>query len=507
MVWKVKLFLRFLMLYMKSFLHVFKFFVLLKSKNDDSARKEFILNILLISSITLVLVGLLIHVIFWNLLQVIDIQDYDNNSLSISIILVIFLFLSFLYFLSRKGFFRLASYLFLSVIFLLAAYMMLMWGVDVNAGLLLATLIIVMSGVLISTRFAFVSTGIIAVTMIAIDVLQKSQVTSMNRYWRNEPWTQTDTAMTIVVFGVIATVSWLSNREIEKSLARARKSEAELKVERDSLEIKVEERTMELKEAQAEKMTQLYRFAEFGRLSSGLFHDLINPLNAVSLNIGQLKNQVAIGGRETVVPSDISAQAIGCVDRAVRAAKRLEDMVAAVRKQLARQENKTNFSLKEEIEGVISVLSHKAQKEGVTMRFLSNEDISLFGDAMKFNQVALNLIANAIDAYSMVRGFRSKDVVISLKQNGDNAVFTVKDWGAGIPNENKQKIFEPFFTTKAEAGGIGIGLSMTKRITEKDFGGDIEVVTKEGEGSEFVVRIPISQPVKSAPALENKAKE
>lgn len=475
----------------KSFLCNLEKLVLPKLHDEDLSRREFILNVLLLPIIFLLIIASINNTIRYFG----EPARYENSTLSVFTTFLILLFVIFLFYLSRKGFFRFASYLFILALFSLSVYTEYCWGVDAHAVLLFFILIIVMSGILVSTKFAFVTTTASISAIFIGGYLQMSGIIHPNLFWKTQTLHFTDIVMFGFIFLVIATVSWLSNREIEKSLARARKSEADLKVERDSLEIKVEERTKELKEAQAEKITQLYRFAEFGRLSSGIFHDLINPLNAVSLNIGQLKKQVAIGGHETVVPSDVSAQAISCVDRAVSAAKRLENMVTAVRKQLARQENKTSFSLKDEIEGVISVLSHKAQKEGVTMRFLFNEDISLFGDAMKFNQVALNLIANAIDAYSMVRGFRSKDVIISLKQNGDNTVFAVKDCGVGINNENKQKIFEPFFTTKAEAGGIGLGLSMTKRITEKDFGGDIKVVTKEGDGSEFVVRIPISQQV------------
>lgn len=457
-----------------------------RSTDPDISRQEFILNILLGAIIALLGIAFFFRIFFYPT----DLETYSNNGLPLLVLFGALLFFISLYILSRKGFFRLASYFFLAIFFLLASYMGYRWGVDAHAVLLFFILIIVMSGILIGTKFAFITTTASVSAIFLGGYFQMNGIIHPNLFWKTQVLHFTDVFMFGFIFFVIATVSWLSNREIEKSLARARKSEAELKVERDSLEIKVEERTGELKEAQAEKMTQLYRFAEFGRLSSGLFHDLINPLNAVSLNIGQLKNQVAIGGRETAAP-DISAQAVGCVDRAVSAAKRLEDMVIAVRKQLDRQENKTNFSLKEEIEDVISVLSHKAQKAGVTMQFLSNKDISLFGDAMKFNQVALNLIANAIDSYGTTGNFLDRDVAVSLKQIGNNVVLAVKDRGVGISEKDKQNIFEPFFTTKAEMGGIGIGLSMTKRITEKDFGGDIEVVTKEGEGSEFVARFPL----------------
>lgn len=480
-----------------------------KSQNEDSSRKEFIFNILLVPVLFMLAVASINNTVRF----LGDPTRYENSTLSVLATFLIFLFFILLLFLSRKGFFRLASYLLLSTLFSLIIYMMLQWGVDVNAGLLLSALVIVISGILISTRFAFITTITIAFTMIALDYLQKSQIVRMSRYWRDEPWTQIDSVMVIIIFLVIATVSWLSNREIEKALARARKSEAELKEERDSLEITVEKRTKELMEEQAEKMTQLYRFAEFGRISSSMFHDLINPLNAVSLNVEKLKNRI-VGGMpsEAALSAEASAQALDCVARAVSAAKRMEHLVAVVRKQLAREENKANFSLKEEIEGVISMLSHKAQKAGVTMRFLCKNDIALFGDAMRFNQIALNLITNAIDSYQDASiGQNKREVIISLHKKDDTAIVSVKDEGVGVSEECKYKIFEPFFTTKPEkyppadgAMGIGLGLSITKRFTEKDFGGDITVVTKKGEGSEFIVHIPIAQAGMPAAVLENK---
>ena len=484
-----------------------------RAKDEDDRRQEFILNILLVSAgllLTVSIISSTATLFFFS-----NTESRANNALSFGLLFSLLGLLLFLYLASRRGFFSFASHLLLGIFFLLVIYMNYRWGVDLPSTILLDALVIVMSGILINTRFAFITTAIIAMIITTVDILQKSQITEVDRYWRDEPWLITDTIVTSVIFLIIAIVSWLSNREIEKSLARARKSEAELKIERDSLEVKIEERTKELKETQAEKMTQLYRFAEFGRLSAGLFHDLINPLNAVSLNVEKLRNQSVSGAPATALSMKASEQAGSCVDRAVRAAKRLEDMVVSIRKQLTRQENKITFSLKEEIEGVINVLSHKAQNVGVTIRFLTDEDIHLFGDAMKFNQVALNLIVNAIDAYlpavALVKAGASpkiptlikREIIVSLQEKKGTVIFSVNDRGMGISDENKQKIFEPFFTTKAESGGIGIGLSMTKRIVEKDFGGSIEVRSEKNEGSEFLVSVPIVQPVESAEILEN----
>lgn len=473
-------------------------FIAPRSKNEDSLRQEFILNILLVVSIFVIFVAIAINVVHW-LSPIITTETYRNDALPITALVVIFSFFCFLYFLSRKGFFRLASYLLLGSFFLLATYMGYRWGVDSHAANLFFILIIVMAGVSIDTRFAFKTLIASSLFTLIIGYFQVNNFLHPNLYWKNENLKMTDAVMFVVIFTIIATVSWLSNREIEKSLMRARRSEADLKKERDLLEITVEDRTKELKETQAEKITQLYRFAEFGRLSSGLFHDLVSPLTAVSLNIEKLQSRHAdneTGYDSQPTGTNPATEASEYVERAVRATKKLDSLVASVRKQLARQENKKTFSLQEEINDVIEVLSHKAQKARVTIHFPAGSDIKIFGDDIKFNQIALNLITNAIDACSSSRMRQPVaadcDIDIFLKQADGSIIFSVKDRGVGISDENKQKIFEPFFTTKIDIGGIGIGLSMTKRIVEKDFGGSIEMKSKENQGSEFVVRFPVS---------------
>jgi signal transduction histidine kinase len=456
---------------MSYILQLYKKYIFPKSQSEDSARKEFILNILLLPVILMLGVASINNTVrFFGSAFI-----YQNNILSIWIVYFLFLFFAFLYFLSRRGFFRLASHLLLAPLFLLAAYMGYHWGIDLNSEILLYVLVIIMAGILINTRFALITTGIILLTVIVTGHLQSINIISANRYWRATTFKISDILMLIVMFAIIAIVSWLSNREIERSLIRARKSEGELQKERDLLEIKVEERTKELKKLEGEKIMHLYRFAEFGRLSAGLFHDLINPLNAVSLSIERLK------------VNDES------VDKAMKAAKKMEDLVVAVRKQISRQENKNMFSMANEIQDVVDVLSYKARKNNVEVRFLHEGDINFLGNAIRFNQAVLNLVANAIDSYPPEKSEREKAVEVSLAENNSEIVLSVKDSGAGISRENLQKIFEPFFTTKEY--GVGIGLSMAKQIIEKDFLGKLIVesdIQAGQSGSIFTIAIPKS---------------
>jgi len=82
-------------------------------------------------------------------------------------------------------------------------------------------------------------------------------------------------------------------------------------------------------------------------------------------------------------------------------------------------------------------------------------------------------------------------VTITTKNLGDLIEISVMDNGNGIPEEIKKKIFQPFFTTKPTGEGTGLGLSLSYDIV-KAHGGELKVETKEGEGSQFIIQIPIS---------------
>ena len=109
-------------------------------------------------------------------------------------------------------------------------------------------------------------------------------------------------------------------------------------------------------------------------------------------------------------------------------------------------------------------------------------------------RVILNLINNA--SYTVneknkngVSGYTPK-VKILTKNLGDKVEIRIEDNGMGIPESIKEKIFQPFFSTKPTGQGTGLGLSLSYDIL-KAHGGTLEVISKEGEGSEFVVQLPV----------------
>jgi len=353
------------------------------SQNEDVFRREFILNILISGSTIMLLVATLVAIASYLSSE----QPY--RGMPVLLVGSTLILCSSLLALSRLGYLFAASILFICLHFFLATFLIFKWGVQLPPGLLFYVLIIVISGVLINSYFAFGVSAVSALAVFVVAFMQQARMITPALWWQQEVPEISDAAVLAIMFGIVSVVSWLSNRETEKSLARARRSEAELKNERDMLEIKVEQRTQELKKAQMEKMAQLYKFAEFGRLSSGFFHDLVNPLTAISLNLEQAKK----------TKGEENAATRSYLQSALSAAKRMGSFISAARKRMAGEGANCEFSVPEEITDVIQMISYKAIDCGVEISFHPQKDVKTFGDPIKFGQVLSNLVSNAIDSY------------------------------------------------------------------------------------------------------------
>jgi two-component system NtrC family sensor kinase len=111
-------------------------------------------------------------------------------------------------------------------------------------------------------------------------------------------------------------------------------------------------------------------------------------------------------------------------------------------------------------------------------------------------RVLPNLFNNAFYAVNqkqktMVAGYKAEITVTTVAENGQ-VIIKVKDNGTGMPEHIKEKIMQPFFTTKPTGEGTGLGLSLTYDMVVKGHGGTIQVNSVEGEGSEFIIQLPIS---------------
>lgn len=254
---------------------------------------------------------------------------------------------------------------------------------------------------------------------------------------------------------------------------------SEMKMEKEILERKIQERNMEVREMEADKINQLYRLAEFGRISSGIFHDLINPLTAISLNLEQISCQEDFRLERTRV----------CLKEALIASSKMEELIGSLKKSIKKEAAEKIFTFYSVIENVLKLLSYQARKAGINIRLVGDKKVSYYGDSLKFSQVITNLIINAIDSCRQAN--KQGDLInIRIKRHKEWGIIKISDCGEGIKSENMNKIFQPFFTTK-ENGGLGLGLSSSKSIIEKDFKGSIKVFSNINERTVFIIKLPL----------------
>ena len=233
-------------------------------------------------------------------------------------------------------------------------------------------------------------------------------------------------------------------------------------------------KNQELENAQLMRLIELQRFAEFGRLSANLLHEVTNPLTSASLNL-----------------QNAELQASPALKQVQKSLRQLERYVSAARKQLQNESRKYEFSVAKESRELFAVLRPIAQKAGVRLELNIESGIKIYGDPVRFNQILANLIVNAIDAYKTdFLVFNIRKVLLEIKQVRNIVYVSVQDWGKGIDNSKIDLLFEPFYTTKTEnMRGLGIGLSIVKQSVENDFNGLIRVISRPNHGTVFSLKL------------------
>jgi signal transduction histidine kinase len=218
------------------------------------------------------------------------------------------------------------------------------------------------------------------------------------------------------------------------------------------------------------------RMAAIGRLTSGVGHEVKNPINAIVVHVELLKSKLTGAGAPAVRHLEIIEAEIHRLDRVVQL---LVDFSRPVELQLREQD------LRQVIGDVLALATAELSKHGVTLSSdMPPKPLMVNIDADLVKQAALNVIQNG--AQAMPEGGALRVVV---EENRKFAVVRISDEGHGIPDEIREKIFDLYFTTKS--GGSGIGLAMTYRILQLHYG-SIEVQSNPGRGTEFLLRIPLA---------------
>lgn len=214
-------------------------------------------------------------------------------------------------------------------------------------------------------------------------------------------------------------------------------------------------------------------------------HELKTPLTSIRGFVETLKN----GAAEN---REVRTKFLDIIDlETTRLASLIEDLLVLSEIENQKNENKRNISVNSSINGVCEMLRNLATMKGID--FLTEIEPALpkiYGNESWLKQMLINLIDNAIK-YTAEGGF----VKLSIYEEDDFIKISVKDNGSGISKEHISRLFERFYRVdkarSRDVGGTGLGLAIVKHVV-LSFNGSIDVKSVLGDGSEFIVSIPIS---------------
>ncbi len=232
-----------------------------------------------------------------------------------------------------------------------------------------------------------------------------------------------------------------------------------------------------------EQLVRSGKMAAVGTLTSGIAHELNNPLNNIGLTIEALLDDVeAYSAQER---RHMLEQAYTQVERASATVRNLLDFTRKDRSAF------TTLSVADVVESALRLVANEARLTGVTPELSLDGSIpAVRGNPHDLQQVFVNLFLNAVQAMPEGGSLR----VSVSRDSGDLVRVDVEDEGVGIPPETLEEIFDPFFTTKELGEGTGLGLSVSRGIVEKH-GGTISVASEVGKGTAFSVHLPVEQPL------------
>jgi C4-dicarboxylate-specific signal transduction histidine kinase len=236
-------------------------------------------------------------------------------------------------------------------------------------------------------------------------------------------------------------------------------------------------------EHQQEQLVQSAKLASIGELSAGIAHELNNPLNNIGLFVGNVIDQLQAAEIDR-------AKALQHLEATVHQVRRAAAIINHLR-AFARASPATHerVSINRVIRSAVLLVEDQLRLRNVDVAMqLAADEPEIVGNAIQLEQVMINLLSNARDA---VEPAARKRIVLTSGVRDTSVDVTVSDTGAGIPAEIQSRIFDPFFTTKDVGKGTGLGLSISYGII-KDHGGTIVVESEAGQGTTFVVRLPVA---------------
>lgn len=300
---------------------------------------------------------------------------------------------------------------------------------------------------------------------------------------------------------LLAFLLYRNNRQKQKANSLLHRQKEEIIHQRE----KAETALKELKATQAQ-LVQSEKLASLGELTAGIAHEIQNPLNFVN-NFSEVSVELVEEMQEELTKGDVEeAQAIAGDLRqnlqkinhhGKRASSIVKGMLEHSRQASGERElTDINQLADEYLRLAYHGLRAKDNRFNCDYELIADKNLPKINVVpQEIGRVLLNLINNAFYAVKAPQPPKGESymptVAVSTQKSENQVIINVKDNGIGMSEATKAKIFQPFFTTKPTGEGTGLGLSLAYDIVTKGHVGTIECESVEGEGTTFIVRLPI----------------
>ena len=312
-----------------------------------------------------------------------------------------------------------------------------------------------------------INTDLTQLININLEASKKGKESTDKVYSNTFEWVVAGTIGTISFAALIAFVILQNIRFLHNNLENMVKEKTkELQELNRNLEIKIKEEVQKSREKD-EIMFRQSRLAAMGEMIGNIAHQWRQPLNALGLIIQSFQTKRMLGVE--LDDEFIDAQVKEGAMLAENMSKTIDDF-----RNFFNPNKKTElFSIKENIEKSIEILSVYFKKYNIDINIICKNDFKILSYPNEFSQVIINLLSNSKDALIETKP-DVKLIEIIIHSDKNRGYIEVYDNGGGIKEDVIDRIFEPYFTTKHKSAGTGIGLYMSGQIIEKQMGGEIE---------------------------------
>ncbi|MBD2691090.1 hybrid sensor histidine kinase/response regulator [Anabaena catenula] len=291
-----------------------------------------------------------------------------------------------------------------------------------------------------------------------------------------------------------------------------------------SLEQRIEQRTLELKKAQSQLVLN-EKMSSLGQLVAGIAHEINNPVSFINGNLKyayeytqDIINLVRM--YQKYYPEPVSEIADKLVDidfdylahdfpKLLESLQEGTNRIANISKSMrifsrVDTDVKIKFNIHDGLDSTLLILGHRLKANEQHPEIIVIKEYSILPEIEcypgQLNQVFMNILANAIDAVEETNNGRQftdiqarpNYIYIRTKlQDNQHICIYIKDNGIGISPEIKNQLFEHYMTTKAVGKGTGLGLTISREIIEEKHGGKLEFTSIHGQGTEFVIELPL----------------